>query len=103
MQELLSNILKHSAASEIDVILTLKRKLLTLQISNNGKNYCGGEVRGKGIGLTTIQERAKAVGGLINTDIQDGSQKFRLEISISILWKTGMPESKITLFDDAAY
>lgn len=84
MQELLSNILKHSGATEIDVTLTLKRKLLTLQISNNGKNYCGGEVRGKGIGLTTIQERVKAVGGLFTTDIQDGSQKFRLEISLSI-------------------
>ena len=84
MQELLSNILKHSGATEIDVTLTLKRKLLTLQISNNGKNYCGDEVRGKGIGLTTIQERAKAVGGLFTTDIQDGSQKFKLEISLSI-------------------
>ena len=77
-------ILKHSGATEIDVTLTLKRKLLTLQISNNGKNYCGDEVRGKGIGLTTIQERAKAVGGLFTTDIQDGSQKFKLEISLSI-------------------
>ena len=84
MQELLSNILKHSGATEIDVTLTLKRKLLTLQISNNGKNYCGDEVRGKGIGFTTIQERAKAVGGLFTTDIQDGSQKFKLEISLSI-------------------
>ena len=84
MQELLSNILKHSGATEIAVALTLKRKLLTLQISNNGKNYCGDEVQGKGIGLTTIQERAKAVGGLFTTDIQDGSQKFRLEISLSI-------------------
>lgn len=84
MQELLSNILKHSGATEIDVTLTLKRKLLTLQISNNGKNYCGDEVRGKGIGLTTIQERAKAVGGLFTTDIQDRSQKFKLEISLSI-------------------
>ena len=84
MQELLSNILKHSGATEIDVTLTLKRKLLILQISNNGKNYCSDEVRGKGIGLTTIQERAKAVGGLFTTDIQDRSQKFKLEISLSI-------------------
>ena len=70
MQELLSNILKHSGATEIYVTLTLKRKLLTLQIANNGKNYCGDEVRGKGIGFTTIQERAKAVGGLFTTDIR---------------------------------
>ena len=32
MQELLSNILKHSGATEIDVTLTLKRRLLTLQV-----------------------------------------------------------------------
>ena len=61
-----------------------KREILALQISNNGKNYSGDEVRGKGIGLTTIQERAKAVGGLFTTDIQDRSQKFKLEISLSI-------------------
>ena len=46
MQELLSNILKHSGATEIDVTLTLKRKLLTLQVSDNGKNYRGSEVHG---------------------------------------------------------
>ena len=84
MQELLSNILKHSGATEIDVTLTLKRRLLTLQVSDNGKNYCGSEVRAKGIGLTTIQERAKTVGGLFTVNIQDGSQKFRLEIPLSI-------------------
>ena len=84
MQELLSNILKHSEATEIDMNLTLKRKILTLQISNNGKNYCDSEAREKGIGLTTIQERAKTVGGLFTVNIQDGSQKFRLEISLSI-------------------
>lgn len=84
MQELLSNILKHSGATEIDVTLTLKRRLLTLQVSDNGKNYRGSEVRAKGIGLTTIQERAKTVGGLFTVNIQDGSQKFRLEIPLSI-------------------
>lgn len=84
MQELLSNILKHSGATEIDVILTLKRRLLTLQVSDNGKNYRGSEVQAKGIGLTTIQERAKTVGGLFTVNIQDGSQKFRLEIPLSI-------------------
>ena len=84
MQELLSNILKHSGATEIDVTLTLKRRLLTLQVSDNGKNYCGSEVQAKGIGLTTIQERAKTVGGLFTVNIQDGSQKFRLEIPLSI-------------------
>lgn len=84
MQELLSNVLKHSGATEVNVTLALKGQLLTLQISNDGKSYSGSEVQGKGIGLTTIQERAKAVGGLFTANIQDGNQMFKLEISLSI-------------------
>ena len=84
MQELLSNILKHSGATEIDVTLTLKRRLLTLQVSDNGKNYRGSEVRAKGIGLTTIQERAKTVGGLFYCKYSGRKPKFRLEIPLSI-------------------
>lgn len=84
MQELLSNILKHSGATEVDVSLSLKGKLLALQISNNGKNYSDGGMQGEGIGLVTIRERAKAVGGMFVADIQDGKQIFRLEISLPV-------------------
>lgn len=84
MQELLSNVLKHSGATEIEVCLTLKGKLLALQISDNGKSYSESDAQGKGIGLTTIGERAKAVGGVFTLDIRDGKQMFKLEISLSI-------------------
>lgn len=84
LQELLSNVLKHSGATEIYVNLSLQEQLLTLQITNNGKNYSDNGEAGTGIGLTTIRERAKTVGGLLTTDIQDGRQLFKLEISLPI-------------------
>lgn len=85
MQELLSNVLRHSGATEIGVDLMLKDKLLTLQIADNGKNYSvADDVREKGIGRTTIQERVKAVGGRFTAAVRDGNQLFRLEISLSV-------------------
>ncbi|MCD8182361.1 MAG: tetratricopeptide repeat protein [Bacteroides sp.] len=84
LQELLSNVLKHSGATEIYVNLSLREQLLTLQITNNGKNYSNTGEAAAGIGLITIRERAKTVGGLLTTEIQSGRQLFKLEISLPI-------------------
>ena len=84
LQELLSNVLKHSGATEVYVSLSLTEKLLTLQITDNGKSYSDGSAAGNGIGLTTIRERVKAIGGVFTTDIQNGEQLFKLEILLSI-------------------
>lgn len=84
MQELLANVLKHSGATEISVDLALKGKQLVLQIADNGKRYSFADIPEQGIGLTTIRERAKAVGGVFTADVRDGSQLFRLEILLSV-------------------
>lgn len=84
LQELLSNILKHSEATEVNVNLSLKEKRLALKIVNNGKGYVNVEISGCGIGLSTIQERAKAVGGIFTTTIQSGKQSYELDISLPI-------------------
>lgn len=86
LQELLSNILKHSEATEVCVNLSLKDNLLTLLIINDGKAYADSDVAaaGKGIGLTTIQERVKAVNGLFVTDIQARKQMCKLEILLPV-------------------
>lgn len=82
LQELLSNILKHSAATQVDVNLYLKDRLLTLDITNDGKSYS--DEAGKGIGLTTTRERIKAINGSFSMDIQPGRQSFKLEIPLFI-------------------
>ena len=84
LQELLSNILKHSEATEVNVNLSLTEKLLTLLITDNGKDFAGAGTGSTGIGLTTIQERAKAVGGVLSISAETGEQKFKLQIPLSI-------------------
>lgn len=84
LQELLSNILKHSEATEVCVNLSLKGDVLTLLISDNGKNFSGVDAGGKGIGLNTIQERVKAINGVLVTQVETGRQLFKLVISLTI-------------------
>lgn len=83
-QELLSNVLKHSGATQVHLSLCLRQKLLALRITNDGKNRLDNSPVGKGIGLITIQERTKAVGGMLTYGIQNGKQEFKLEIPLDI-------------------
>jgi signal transduction histidine kinase len=62
-QEILTNAVKHSEASRVDVSLEGSGKSLTLRVTDNGK---GIELPGKetaGIGLETLRERAELLGG----------------------------------------
>lgn len=84
LQELLSNILKYSEATEVSVTLSLSRQQLLLLVTNNGKNFTDAEIQGRGIGLTTIRERAKAVEGIFAVSAQTGKQSFELSIPLSL-------------------
>jgi signal transduction histidine kinase len=66
-QEALSNVVQHSQASKVDVILGMKEKMLLLEIKDNGKGFDPdrkGDGR-KGIGLYTIRERIELMGGIL--------------------------------------
>lgn len=83
VQELLSNTIKHSEATEVNVELSIKGKQLTLLLSDNGKGYTDA-VSSNGIGLNTIHERAKS----INADYKlaessNGRHEFSLIVPLS--------------------
>lgn len=84
LQELLSNILRYSEATEVSVTLSLSRQQLLLLVTNNGKSFTDAEIQGRGIGLTTIRERAKAVEGIFAVSAQTGKQSFELSIPLSL-------------------
>lgn len=84
LQELLSNIVKHSEATEVKITLSVTKELLTLFITDNGRGSADIAEPGKGIGLTTVRERAKAVGGALAIDIREENQMFKLEVPLSI-------------------
>lgn len=82
MQELLSNIIRHAGTTHVDVSLCLSSASLVLCIDNDGNAFSSGGVF-RGIGLDTIRERAKALGGILHTEMAHEAQSFRLEVPLS--------------------
>ena len=80
LQEILANIVKHSGATQVSVRLVLGPSSLSLQVQDNGKPY--GQAAGGGIGLSTIEERAKAVGGRFSTHASGGGQSRIFEVPL---------------------
>ena len=59
-RELLINIVKHSGASYVNIIINRKPEIITIAIEDNGSGLAGNN---KGFGLFSIQERLLALGG----------------------------------------
>lgn len=76
VKEAMSNIVKHSNATEVSVVIREHPALYQLCISDNGtdikKNYGG-------MGLNNMRERTEALGGIMRTDTENG---FRIFISV---------------------
>jgi len=62
-QEALNNALKHSAATRISIRLTRGPEALVLEVGDNGKGFDYGKFRDGGMGLHTMEYRARLIGG----------------------------------------
>lgn len=82
IQELLSNIAKHAAASLVEVSFSLHDDKLIVFVNDNGKGF-DSKKKQKGIGLQNIQERITAIQGMftIDSNINAGTNVI-LEIPI---------------------
>ncbi|PKP03382.1 MAG: hypothetical protein CVU11_08585 [Bacteroidetes bacterium HGW-Bacteroidetes-6] len=67
VQEALSNSVKHSNASEIEVTLSGNESSVNLEIKDNGCGFNSDEAtKGRGQGLSNIRERARLIGACLN-------------------------------------
>ncbi|MCO5286651.1 MAG: sensor histidine kinase [Chitinophagaceae bacterium] len=75
VQELLNNISKHAAASEIRIELRKKPTYQEVIISDNGKGFDTKAASSGGIGLRNISDRVEIMGGnlTINSEISKGT------------------------------
>jgi len=62
-QEAIHNVVKHAAASRIEVTLGLEEKKLRLVIEDNGRGLASSKGPGKGLGLRIMAYRAGLIGG----------------------------------------
>ena len=85
-QELLSNSVKHSGATILQLDLSIEHSHLLLRLTDNGKGYAGISASSRGIGLNTIRERAKSINATLAMDIKEsGIQEFLLSVPLPLL------------------
>jgi signal transduction histidine kinase len=72
-QESLHNVIKHSLATEVRVILVSTADGLTLEVADNGRGFdSAGDFPGH-LGLHSMRERAEKFGGLLTISSQPGA------------------------------
>jgi signal transduction histidine kinase len=81
-QEALMNAVKHSGTSQVDVSLDCKGQLLRMCIRDYGIGF-NPLVRGKGLGLDTMHERLKMVGGMLRFNSVAG-MGTEVEVEVNI-------------------
>src|SRR3954453_19955436 len=82
-QEALGNALRHSDASRIDVRLENGSGRLVLSVADDGRGFdpAARAVRGRRLGLTSMEERAAELGGTLAIDSAEGQgTRVRLEV-----------------------
>lgn len=72
VQEALTNAIKHSEASKVELSLRQKPQQICFQYRDNGKGFDQKGV-GHGMGLTGMRERVNALGGTMHLDSQKNS------------------------------
>jgi signal transduction histidine kinase len=82
MQEILSNVVRHSGATRVEVRVERRQDILALSIQDNGHGFDTTEAEGKGLGLRSIRERIAGVHGTVR--IYSSVSGTRIEIRIPL-------------------
>lgn len=80
VQEILSNVIKYSGAHSIEVRMSHEGETLSLVLSHDG-NWSDGNNNG-GIGMRTIDDRLKTIGGTYSIDRENG---VSIRINVNLL------------------
>jgi signal transduction histidine kinase len=83
-QEALSNALKHSRARRIGVELAARDGRVTLVIEDDGTGFdpADGQLRSTKLGITSMEERAHALGGELRIESREGGTRIELEAPV---------------------
>lgn len=71
-QEALANVARHSKATLVQMLLTTTEDMVTLSVVDNGQGFDTAQRGRSGVGLLSMQERMKALGGDIQIESTPG-------------------------------
>lgn len=81
VQELIQNIMKHAAATEVSLQFVQHNNQVLLSIEDDGNGFDKNAIEGKGIGLQNIQNRVSTLNGHLSIEATKGKGTF---ISIEV-------------------
>jgi signal transduction histidine kinase len=93
-QEAMHNAIKHSGARYIRVGVSSKNDRVTLTVSDDGCGFNVAAATGKGLGLLSMNERVRAVGGALRV-VSQQNKGTRLEVSVPISFDTHQESSPL--------
>ena len=84
-QEALHNVAKHAGASEVTVSLTRDGGVLRLSIIDNGRGFSlvGTRGHGAGLGLISMDERVRLLGGRVTFETRPGAGT-RVQVNVPL-------------------
>ncbi|MDF2924106.1 MAG: sensor histidine kinase [Paenibacillaceae bacterium] len=101
VQEALSNTLRHSKATKMEIKLNRPTELIRLSIRDNGVGFSLDDQKHASYGLVTMRERVNEIGGSLNLITAPG-KGTRIEIRVPLL-ADGEGESEVNgRFDQSA-
>ena len=71
-QEALANVARHSKATLVQLVLTITNESVTLSVIDNGQGFDTTRHKHLGVGLLSMQERMKALGGDVQIESVSG-------------------------------
>jgi len=71
-QEALGNALRHAGAGRVELKLDVRDSRARLRVADDGSGFEVGAARARHLGLTSMQERAEALGGRLEIDSRPG-------------------------------
>jgi NarL family two-component system sensor histidine kinase LiaS len=72
IQEALSNVARHSHATLVQIKLSVSGDTVTLILEDNGQGFDSMQAKEQGVGLHSMQERMKALGGDVQVESSPG-------------------------------
>jgi signal transduction histidine kinase len=85
--EALTNVVKHSGATQSEVALSSADDCLRIDVNDDGAGL--GRLNGDGMGLTNIRDRVEALGGHLEIDSRPGvGTRLRAELPVPRLGAT---------------
>ena len=72
-QEALCNVVKHSQASRVQIVLVYRRRALHFSVEDDGRGFIrASDGARKGFGLVSMRERAERLGGTLSVESRPG-------------------------------